>query len=121
MKKLSILCASALLMSINIVACGDDDDNPGAPSGGTKSDGGEDTSGGGKNSTGGKNNTGGKTGGGGKTSDGGTAPLAGETNNAGSTTVGGEGGGPNVEPCDIYGDRPVKAIPVDANGNITAT
>jgi hypothetical protein len=110
MKKLSILCASALLMSINIVACGDDNDNPGAPSGGTKSDGGEAPSNGGKN-TGGNNNTAAGT----KT-DG-----AENTGGTGATSAGGEGGGSNVEPCDIYGDRPIKAIPADADGNITAT
>jgi len=117
MKKLSIVCVSALLMSINIVGCGDDDDNPGAPSGGTKSDAGESTGGtsaGGKTGNGGtKNNAG--------TKNGGAAPVGGEANTAGALTVGGEGGGPAVVPCDIYGDRPVKVIPADAEGNITAT
>lgn len=115
MKKLSILCASALLMSMNIVACGDDDDNPGAPSGGTKSDGGEDSTAG-KNNTGGKNTGGKDSGTAGTKTDGGD----GNTNTGGTGAAGGEGGGGNVEtPCDIYGDRPVKAIPVDENGNIT--
>ena len=112
MKKLSIVCASALLMSLNIVACGDDDDNPGAPTAGTKSDGGE--------AAGGKTNTGGKTSTGGKTGAAGSAPVGGETT-AGTGTVGGEGGGPAVVPCDIYGERPIKVIPADADGNITAT
>jgi len=103
-------------MSINIAACGDDDDNPGAPSGGTKSDGGEAPSTGGKTGTGGKTNNGG-----GKDSTGGTKADAGETSNAGTgaVNVGGEGGGPPVVPCDIYGDRPVEEIAADANGNIT--
>jgi len=117
MKKLSIVCATTLLMSINIVACGDDDDNPGAPTAGTKSDGGE--AAGGKNSTGGidgDTKQGNATAG--KTNDGGTAPVAGETSSAGS---GGEGGGAAVVPCDIYGDRPVKVIPADADGNITTS
>ena len=99
MKKLSIVCASALLMSINLVGCGDDDDNPNGPTGGTKSDGGEASAG--------------KTGKAGSGGTAGTAP---------STTGGaGEGGGAAIVPCDIYGDRPIKVIPADADGNITAT
>lgn len=128
MKKLSIVCGTALLMSLNVVACGDDEDNPGAPNGGTKSEAGEST--GGKSSAGGKAGTGGKAGSGGKNSndggktgetDGGTAAVAGDTSNAGAGAVGGEGGGPSVAPCDIYGERPVKVIPADADGNVTAT
>jgi hypothetical protein len=109
MKKLSIVCASALLVSINIVACGDDNDNPGAPTAGTKSDGGE--------AAGGKAGSGGKSGNGGKA---GSAPVGGETT-AGTGAVAGEGGGPAVVPCDIYGERPIEVIPHDADGNITAT
>jgi len=119
MKKLSIVCASALLMSLNLAACGDNEDNPGAPTAGTKSDGGE--AAGGKTSTNGGKTNGGSSSAGKTSSNGGDAPVAGETGMAGSGTVGGEGGGPAVEPCDIYGDRPVKAIPADSDGNITAT
>lgn len=109
MKKLSIVCASALLMAINVTGCRDDNDNPGAPTAGTKSDGGE------APSTGGTTGNGGKTNGG--TNTAGTTPVGGD--NTPGTPVGGEGGGTNVAPCDIYGDRPVEDIGADADGNIT--
>jgi hypothetical protein len=114
MKKLSIVATTSILAAIAMVGCGDDnDDNPGAPKGGTSSDAGE--SGGGTKNTGGTKATAG-TGNTGNP-EGGTDSVGGMDNMAGS------GGSGETEPtcADVYADRPngVKSIPVDAEGNIT--
>jgi hypothetical protein len=115
MNKLSILGMSAVLISIGMVACGDDgDDNPGAPNGGTKSEAGE-----GGGASAGKGNNGGSSTAGksGSAGTGNATSSGGEP--SGGVGSGGEGGGAPVAPCDIYGDRPVEDIPVDDKGNIT--
>lgn len=112
MNKLSLVGLSALLIAVNVVACGDDgDDNPGAPKGGSSSNeggDGNDPGKGGSSSAGTKNTAGTKA-------QGGDDPGVG----GGDTGNGGEGGGSVGAPCDIYGEREIEVIPSDDEGNIT--
>lgn len=117
MKKLSIIATTSILAAIMVVGCGDDtDDNPGAPTSGTKgNEGGE-----GNEPMAGK---------GGTKNTAGTKNVAGTDNEGGTENVGGTesaagaGGGGPVEPScpDVYAPREngPTPIPVDAEGNIT--
>jgi hypothetical protein len=119
MKRLSLIAMSALIASLSIVGCGDDDDNPGEPN----EDGG--TGSGAKGGSGGKGGTSSSGGKGGTTSDGGTGNTGNGGEGAEDPGTGGNGeagGGNQGASCpDVYADRPMgkKTIPVDEEGNIT--
>src|SRR5687768_1628768 len=109
---LSIVGLGALFMAASVVACSNDEDNPGNPAGTAgKSAGGSSGKGGSGNA--GKPSTG--------DAGSGDAPSGGGA--AGEAPSDGGAAGQTNQPttCDIYAERPngVKEIPHDGEGNIT--
>jgi hypothetical protein len=106
--KLSMVGLGALLIAASVVACGDDEDSPGAN--------------GGAGQTAGASGKGGAGSGGMGDAGTGNSVEPSEGGMGGDSSQGGAAGEPNQPTaCDIYADREngVKEIPHDSDGNIT--